>query len=509
MAVVVGAVSLISLYVYRNITIDDAFIGWRHGLNLVRHGRYAFNPSGSAVDAATSPLFGLLGAVPAALGVDVVLFFKLLALATIASGLIFVARSTTAATETQLLTVLLMIGGPIQAIHLWSGLETGAFVICAMAVCTYALRPERGGPWVIGALGAILVSLRLDGFLFLAPAVYCYVRAHPHGWDDGDAGVGHVRTNVTSALRTVGLWLPAAAATLAILALRWVNTGSPLPNTLATKAGADVSLQSLQYNSRDFILLGLCVVVIGLLLPDGSRRTFATMSVPVALGALLVYLPADLQMNYSLRFSYQLFWPLILAGVLALTSVTGRERMAALAVFGALFLLMPLPSDRTSIDYYPRMTDAMLPLGKALRQHGGPDRTLYIGDAGQVSYLSDWVVIDTNFLGTPATLGIDGVADHIRRDQRGVLALYASGPSPEAVYGRDSALRDAGIDAGYRYVTAVCWQPNYWFQIWVAPGLQRDVELTTSLERVGRRSVAANDRFRPPRPDVLRWFWFT
>jgi hypothetical protein len=40
------------LFIFRNFTVDDAFIAWSHGKNLVEHGVYAFNTTGRRVQQA-------------------------------------------------------------------------------------------------------------------------------------------------------------------------------------------------------------------------------------------------------------------------------------------------------------------------------------------------------------------------------------------------------------------------------------------------------------------------
>ncbi len=140
--VVWAAFGFTCLVIWRNFTVDDAFIGWGHGVNLVEHGVYAFNES-ERVEAATSPLFGFLAAIPAVLGVDVVLFFKFVSMAT-AGGYLLVGLRLVASTFARSVFILAGLAGPMQVMHLWGGLETGLFVLLAATL----------GVWAMGLLKA-------------------------------------------------------------------------------------------------------------------------------------------------------------------------------------------------------------------------------------------------------------------------------------------------------------------------------------------------------------------
>ena len=59
----------------------DAFITWRYGFNLVNHGIWNYNPSTfDPTQAYTNPIYALLSIIPALLGINVVLFFKIISL---------------------------------------------------------------------------------------------------------------------------------------------------------------------------------------------------------------------------------------------------------------------------------------------------------------------------------------------------------------------------------------------------------------------------------------------
>ena len=57
------AVSIWAIYLIwmlKSYTLDDSFITWRYGENLVQHGTWNFNPSGPKVEAYSSFLYALI-----------------------------------------------------------------------------------------------------------------------------------------------------------------------------------------------------------------------------------------------------------------------------------------------------------------------------------------------------------------------------------------------------------------------------------------------------------------
>jgi hypothetical protein len=67
-------------FCYANFTVDDAFITFRYGYNLVNHGIWNWNPDNDLVEAYTSGLYAALSILPHAFHIPVVLFFKLIGL---------------------------------------------------------------------------------------------------------------------------------------------------------------------------------------------------------------------------------------------------------------------------------------------------------------------------------------------------------------------------------------------------------------------------------------------
>src|SRR5690349_4552654 len=105
----VAALATISLYLFSRFTVDDAFISWRYGKNLVDFGVWNYNPSTfDPTQAYTNPIYAVLGIIPSFFGWDVVLFFKLLSIALLAGFIWWFGRKTNGSW----LMILALVGLP-------------------------------------------------------------------------------------------------------------------------------------------------------------------------------------------------------------------------------------------------------------------------------------------------------------------------------------------------------------------------------------------------------------
>jgi hypothetical protein len=198
----------------------------------------------------------------------------------------------------------------------------------------------------------------------------------------------------------------------------------------------------------------------------------------------------------------------VLAAVLSIKQPKFREFVSFATAMASLTLFVQTDLVDDLIDYYPRMTNAMLPLGEALGENLGSRGTLVMGDAGQVPFVSGWNLLDTNFLSTPASLGLDGIANEIKRRDSTVLALYAEGPFLEDAENSQVALLAVAKTEGYSFIGSITWRDNYWFHIWVSPDLATNDTLMRGLSEAIEISRNRNLSLRI-RHTLMPWFWGT
>lgn len=463
------ALALVNFWVFSRFTVDDAFITWRYGRNLVEQGVWNYNPSTfDPTQAYTNPVYALISLIPALFGWNVVLFFKLFSLLLVVGFIVWFIRRRPMAN----LPLALFFAIPATMIHIFSGLETLLFVICvfvlflavqensfavAMAVTSllFLTRPEA---WLLGLLVPLALSIRMRGGKSISN-----LRINWRTFLMGTAILGAVLV----AYFSIHLWL----------------FGDLLPNTFYVKSGRGMKLYYLV--NLAFILLPLVPLYLA-----GLRR------VTLLAGAFYVpiifnYSSSAMGMDYASRYAFHIFAPLALLGIYVLTSEAGRARiskrvswlpkrtLSGVVVFAlALGFLVPtLPQNVLSLaNYYPRLLDAQGQVGLLAKESA---KAMSISDSGLAPYLAEIPNLDTTLLGTKIgakngvsqklfdDYGVDFVA---LRDRKKLRAMM------EPILDKSKLV----------HVCDVYFGPEYRIQLWLAASTDRALEVCAS-------SKAAND----------------
>ncbi len=216
----------------RSIRFDDPFITYRFAGNLARGLGFTFNP-GAAENAliTTAPLYALLLAAPAALGLDIPTVSYTLGV----GGLIAAACALCVIGWRRSQDALGFIAGLVCLISplLWltMGFETPLFMAAALwaFVCVDARKPAPAG-----ALAGLSMGLRGDGAIVIG---LCALFAL-----DLDAHWEHDWRSRLAVIRPVGVLLAAAGLAYAPLAVFLIaQFGSPIPATLQVKSAQAAS----------------------------------------------------------------------------------------------------------------------------------------------------------------------------------------------------------------------------------------------------------------------------
>ena len=212
---------------YTGVTIDDAFITFRHALNLVSGNGFTCNP-GERVEGTSSPLFALISALPIALKQDPYAF------ATFIGKLAFCGCCIAAYLTVHHChpgpwrrTVSLCAAGSVATIpelayHSQTGMETVLFA-CVVAVAfllRIRLKPQNSAwAWAMG----IAALIRLEGLVFFALWMI------PMAWR---ALKGNIQWRQ---VRKDGLSFVAVVAPMFLLRLLYFREW--VPNTIVAKSG--------------------------------------------------------------------------------------------------------------------------------------------------------------------------------------------------------------------------------------------------------------------------------
>ena len=220
-------------WLMRDIRFDDPFITYRFSLNLARGNGFVFN-AGVADNAliTTAPLYALLLALPAALGIDIPTasyWIGVIALAVAACALFALGLRKSKALV-GFIAGALFIAFPL--IWLTLGFETPLFIAVAL-LAFLAVDARRDAS--AGVLCGIAIGLRGDGFIVAAlVTAFSFARA----WEGEVTSWRQAASQLRAPLQ-IGLIALAVYAPLAI----WLTLqfGSPLPTTLQTKSAQAAS----------------------------------------------------------------------------------------------------------------------------------------------------------------------------------------------------------------------------------------------------------------------------
>ncbi len=218
-----------SFWLFSRFTVDDAFISWRYGKNLVDAGVWNYNPVVfDMTQAYTNPIYAFLSIVPNLFGIDIVFFFKVLSLVIIVSFLIWFGLKTKERCLECWLVMLAFLALPATMIHAFSGLETILFVMlfAALMISMYERNIKLS---IIFTL--LLFLTRPESWIFaaLVPFYYLIEEKHPDyskkGWlRSYFSGISFSWRRFTVSL----LWL--CVPLMAYFLAHQIIFGSPLPN---------------------------------------------------------------------------------------------------------------------------------------------------------------------------------------------------------------------------------------------------------------------------------------
>jgi len=456
-------------------TVDDTYITLRYARNMAEGIGPTFNMNPPRAEGYTSFLHMLLAVIPHALGMDAVLFVKLLGVVCTLGAVVITwmlawrlcdsvgppIRGFAAGSA-----VFLLAAFYATAVHAVSGMETSLAMLLLGAFVLAAIPGERAGrlacwrPFALALLGLLLGLTRPE-----ANAVVPIVLL----WRWYSVGKGRrARFGWASLLLYV---VPGAA----YFAWRWHYYGLFLPIPYYAKVfhqqfgvGAGTTLEFLKF------LLIRCGLPVGLALL-ALRRRLMEVFVIAAVWTLLGVLPSPV-MDFEWRYCFPAF-PLWCAagayGFAALlqrvSSSRKRRPLAPIAVCLLLVLYLGLqwawflkPARATMLErraYGNSLKNAHIEFGRLLsvfRETQPSIPLLAIGDAGSVPYYTHWEVIDIAGLNDPV-IGAEG-----RRN-------------PEAVLSRHPDLVVLASQRADRFI------PNAWFP-W-------ETELYEAVRRAGMRRL--------------------
>lgn len=473
--VIIWSLVLLDFWMFSRFTVDDAFITWRYGQNLIEHGVWNYNPTPfDPTQSYTNPIYALLSIVPAALGINVVSFFKIFSLGIFLGFTYwFLKRRPGSA-----IYLGLFFAVPSTAIHLFSGLETFLFVALVCMLLIFVKEHSYKAALVVAS---ILFITRPESWTLVLtlPLVLAWSRNRFHKKQFWRSLA--ILSSVLASYFALHLWL----------------FGEILPNTFFVKSD-EVAFEAYRF----FPMLLVFAVFIPILLLRFRK---------VVLLAGLLYIPmiinygvSNLTMDYASRYSYHLYGSAALFVIYVYGSKKHRKKLDTIFAnvrFGRWIPRLGITAISVGFayttfffgiaqfeTYYPRLLDAHVKLGELVRSEAKAGRVhgIALGDAGAIPFVSGVSSLDIKKLGSHLA-ATKGLSEELLDSYHVDLAIFIPGDAA------GENLKPALQERGLKPQCEVIFRPDYRLQIWAPKSSDALVHLCQESEKVN--GVIEDDYF--------------
>lgn len=371
---------------YLRYWTDDTYIYAQFARNLARHGELSFNP-GEPVHAATSPVWAILGAAGAGLGLEPPLVLKALgALAGFLAVLCFARLATRhLSADWAWLATLAFATQPWFVRWSWSGMETALGALLLVGGLLAGLR--KAPRWAtLGLLLGLGPLVRPELVLWGGLATGAFLLRGPRP--------------------PLRFWLAAALPLLGWVGFAWWQFGQPWPSTLDAKSTPHgLSVGRILYNLKVLAgLVGIAAAVPALSLAAGLRPhrflrpSWSGSPLEVAAWAWVVALPVvyvvrDVQV---VSRYLEIVLPCVLfLGAMVVHRVRGPWARAAWGLQIGVAVVLSVSWVSPGTRAFWRTMDAGLgEIATWLERNTAPDATVAIYDIGVVGYRADRHILD-------------------------------------------------------------------------------------------------------------------
>jgi len=440
--IAVGVVVLISFWLFSRFTVDDAFIAWRYGKNLIDSGIWNYNPT--AIDmtqAYTSPIYAILSIVPNYFGLDIVMFFKGFALLNLFCFIYYYIVKV----KNSSLFLLLFFAVPASFVHLFGGMETFLFVSITV-VFLISVYEDRHVIVITSVLFLFLIRPESWTLTVLLPTYYLLgsIKLNELNLTNKYCSGNKIKAIVASFdWQIFGFVFAILFSFLAAYFIfHYSHFGYLLPNTFYVKSNSPLGLSTI----KKLIWYAFLIAPLILLVVYKNYRYFFLMA-SFFLSMAVVYASSSLQMDYVGRFAFHLFSPTYFFLIYFITKhVSGDVKIELkdkfsyvcnislrLALYSLIIIYLGLFAWRTSdpaslaniSDYYPRALDSHASLGKTINIVAAENNinAFVFSDAGMVAYHSNINALDNIGLGS-SFVAHHGVTDDLLNSYKPEIVIF-------------------------------------------------------------------------------------
>jgi len=467
-----GCLCTINFWVYSRLTVDDAFITWRYGKNLVDAGIWNYNPNFyDLTQAYTNPIIAIISIIPAFIGIDTVFFFKAISILSVVIFCIWYLKES----RGSWIPLLIILSIPATVIHAFAGLETFIYVLL---VSVLIIELDKNS-WGSSILCAVLLFMTRPESWLLVVIMPFYFSIHLKNLAEFKENISiYSKLNILAREFDLSLFFKTFCALAlplgAYLIVHKLYFGYALPNTYYVKSGGVFSMAV--FMKFNFFLLPI------FLLYFQNKYKLILFLIIFFEGIIYNYSKSILLMDYSSRFIFHVFFPIYISMSIILTKKIlpkffsiNFSKLTSKITFNIIligFLMVFIRGigvrNIIPITYYPRALDAHASFGKLLKNisHKYAIHTFMLGDAGMAAFHSGINAFDNAGLGS-SKAAHNGISEKLL-DNYGIdLIAYQSRPDGIRLsdYNQDLVHRWA-VSKNFQYICEVYFLDDYTLKLY-------------------------------------------
>lgn len=384
--------TLAGFFLFVQTTVDDAFICFRYGYNLIKYGIWNWNADHDLIEAYTSFTYMLLSIIPPILKIQPQLFFKLVTffffLLIIRRIYLSIHNKTLA-----LLAIVLYVANWQTHVHIYAGLETTFWFWLLLEVFTTLNNNDfsKNVQTKLWLLALLLPLTRPEGAVFSA-FIFIYI----------------------AFVKKEKIYFPTlilfGSIGVVYFIARYLYFGLPLPLSFYHKSvGNNLGALGYIYNTFTIWQYLLAFIVLFVIARDHKLYKFVAL-VSIAI-YYVFYGTSALLMNYANRFGFQLLFPVMLFALIIIfehlnTPSKIKKTIIAFSIFiiliGAKGLfsnnIVEISSIKNNALFSYQMQKGHMKIGRSIRKMNHKDLKVLLGDAGVIPYLGNCKFYDAQGL---------------------------------------------------------------------------------------------------------------
>ena len=357
-------------------------------------------------------------------------------------------------------------------IHLFGGLETFLYVSLVGALYIYL---DKNNKKLSIIISLVLFLTRPETWLFciLIP-IFFLIKKNTLNFNNNFSYKNNSIIKQELEIRNfIIISLSLIVPLIIYLLFNKIYYGYILPNSFYIKSNFNFSFSKF-FELLFFITPVLLIVLFG-------RIKIFLLILTYSLILAMNYSMSNLMMNYSSRFTFQIFIPIFIFLIyLSMqnynffkikinTKIQNKISLKNFTKFTSIiFLIFYLQNSSMTgglITYYPRALDAHALLGKTLsgmqKDNNYNIKTIALGDAGMIAYYSDLLVLDFVGLGSSLVAHKNPTNEILNIYKPDLIIFYSNeNKKPTNEYDQDKILKWA-TQNGLGYTCDVYFLPNY------------------------------------------------